>query len=625
MLLLLLGCSQSTPPIVPPNLHDTIPPSPPARFAADSASTSTIALSWIASGDDSTLGTAAVCEIRMSRERLTDTTSIRGIPVAAPRPLAAGTRQIATVDGLESGVDYYFAIRSGDEIPNWSPYAYLGPVSTLPDTIPPARVTDLRCVRGDSTSLTFWWAAPGDDGNQGRAARYDIRYSTTEITPQNFADALAAPSPINIFTAGVVQDIKLTHLLPRTTYYIALRVYDDVANVSMLSNCAHSQTDRGFKNWRVTTDGHGDANSIQAGIDSARSGETVFIAPGTYHEAINFKGKAVSVVSEQGYAVTTVDATGTQKATVTFATGESHGSLIEGLTVTGGSKGGILIDHTSPTIRRNRICDNPEGGGVSIHGFPYGLGPSPVYSPVIEYNVIENNTQQQNGGGIGADGLTCLRLIGNIIRRNRTLMGDGGGLNLDTWADDSLIEDNDFYDNIAGDHAGAIAVGGRPGGSTTVCIQFNRVFRNVAYFKSGAGGGGGALWLLDTKALVQRNTFVGNTIATATVGSGTAFSLQTGGAPRFIRNIIAYQGQGSVVHCQNGVAPHFEDNIFWSNNGVLTSTACAQLDSLAGSVDIDPLLCDPGSGDLRVSVRSPALLYRGSAVGAYSEAGCSSQ
>ncbi len=54
-------------------------------------------------------------------------------------------------------------------------------VSFTVDTTPPANVTDLSVSTATTNSLTLTWTAPGDDGNNGTAAEYDIRYATSNI------------------------------------------------------------------------------------------------------------------------------------------------------------------------------------------------------------------------------------------------------------------------------------------------------------------------------------------------------------------------------------------------------------------------------------------------------------
>ncbi len=50
--------------------------------------------------------------------------------------------------------------------------------------------------------------------------------------------------------------------------------------------------------------------SIQTAIDNAMDTDEIVVAPGTYFETINFLGKAISLRSSDGAAVTTIDGTG---------------------------------------------------------------------------------------------------------------------------------------------------------------------------------------------------------------------------------------------------------------------------------------------------------------------------
>src|SRR6267142_5555878 len=93
----------------------------------------------------------------------------------------------------------------------------------------------------------------------------------------------------------------------------------------------------------------GDQPTIQQAINAAANGDTVLVAPGTYNENINFFGKAITLKSSEGAAVTTILGTGTGSV-VRFATAEGADSKIEGLTIRGGSAftgGGIFVLNSS--------------------------------------------------------------------------------------------------------------------------------------------------------------------------------------------------------------------------------------------------------------------------------------
>jgi len=94
------------------------------------------------------------------------------------------------------------------------------------------------CVAADVTpkSVTLYWTAPGDDGQSGRAFRYDLRYSTTSFSKYNWqyaAEATTEPPPGH---PGMVQSCTITGLQPNTTYYFAIKTVNEANNWSELSN-----------------------------------------------------------------------------------------------------------------------------------------------------------------------------------------------------------------------------------------------------------------------------------------------------------------------------------------------------------------------------------------------------
>jgi len=110
------------------------------------------------------------------------------------------------------------------------------------DTIPPAAVTDLTIQKVKSNSVTLSWTATGDDGNIGQASAYDLRYSTSAITDDNFEDATKVENPPTPQVAGSPEVFTVTNLTPQMAYYFALKVLDEVPNISEISNVVNAIT-----------------------------------------------------------------------------------------------------------------------------------------------------------------------------------------------------------------------------------------------------------------------------------------------------------------------------------------------------------------------------------------------
>jgi parallel beta-helix repeat protein len=154
--------------------------------------------------------------------------------------------------------------------------------------------------------------------------------------------------------------------------------------------------------------------TIQAGIDAAVNGDTVLVADGIYkgdaNKNLDFEGKAITVISENGPFATIIDCQGDGRGFY-FHSGEGQGSVVSGFTITNGksvgiSGAGIDISSSSPVIRNNVISNNQ---GV-------GIGTRSASNPLIQENII-----YENSGGIAIWG-SQPNITGNFIRKNS---GDG--------------------------------------------------------------------------------------------------------------------------------------------------------------------------------------------------------
>ncbi|MCD9025943.1 fibronectin type III domain-containing protein [Cohnella silvisoli] len=110
------------------------------------------------------------------------------------------------------------------------------------DTTAPGMVSNLAVSSPTPTSLNLSWTAPGDDGTTGTAASYDIRYSTSAITPANWASAAQLSGEPSPAAAGTIQSMIVNGLSESTTYFFALKTSDEVPNLSALSNVASGTT-----------------------------------------------------------------------------------------------------------------------------------------------------------------------------------------------------------------------------------------------------------------------------------------------------------------------------------------------------------------------------------------------
>jgi len=228
--------------LLPP---DTMPPAAVVNLAAGSPTSGSITLTWTAPGDDGSSGTASQYDIRYSTSAINESNwALVTQATGEPTPLLAGTAQSFVVTGLNPNTTYYFALKTADEVPNWSGISNSPSAKTLllPDTTPPAAVVNLGAGSPTSGSITLTWTAPGDDGSTGTAFQYDIRYSKSPINEANWTSAIQASGEPTPLPARSAQSFVVTGLNRNTTYYFALKTADEVHNWSGISNSPSAKT-----------------------------------------------------------------------------------------------------------------------------------------------------------------------------------------------------------------------------------------------------------------------------------------------------------------------------------------------------------------------------------------------
>ncbi len=129
-------------------------------------------------------------------------------------------------------------VRLTCEDPRWTKLAELEIYPALPgdDTTPPAQVADLEVTDTSLSAAVLTWTTPGDDGWEGTATAYDLRYATFPLNPADFELATPAADVPTPWEGGLPETYVLGELQPGTQYWVALKAVDDVGNWSSMSN-----------------------------------------------------------------------------------------------------------------------------------------------------------------------------------------------------------------------------------------------------------------------------------------------------------------------------------------------------------------------------------------------------
>jgi parallel beta-helix repeat protein/predicted outer membrane repeat protein len=274
--------------------------------------------------------------------------------------------------------------------------------------------------------------------------------------------------------------IRVAGLASETTYYLMVEAADRAGNPTTDNNsgACYSFTTTGAGLIRVPQD----YPTIQLAIDASWDGGLVLIDDGVYtgdgNRDIDFKGKAITVTSKNGPEKCIIDCQSTEDELhrgFEFHSGEGSGSVLAGVTITGGDApdglggaikcvqssptilgcilrgnaawlqgGGIYCEQASPTIQNCRVADNVILLHASIWTGGGGIYAWQDSSPRVSNCIISGNRGPAKGGGICVEGSGELTIT-NCTITNNTAWVQGGGI----YCNQGTITNCILWNNLA--------------------------------------------------------------------------------------------------------------------------------------------------------------------------------
>jgi hypothetical protein len=362
---------------------------------------------------------------------------------------------------------------------------------------------------------SFWLEAVPDKGSStGEINEVIIRVDTTTLSHGEYTCELT------IFDANAINS-------PRTVL-IKLHVADDM---------------------RVPED----FLTIQEAIDAVGDGSTIIVADGVYtgtgNKNIRFKGKAITVRSENGPANCIIDCENNGRGFI-FGTYEEYDSVLDGFTIINGYStgfgGGICIGNSSPKIINCKVinCQSTAFYGGGIYCF--------TGSPIISHCEIKGNSSDREGGGIHLNKSTPAIIENCTIVNNSAKKG--GGV--------TVRNDNGYFATIRN------------------CL----IRDNYSY-----SVGGGVL-LRATSTRIYNCTVVNNE---ASVGGGICFDCTTNRTPT-LKNSILWNNTPDQIYYSYPVSRITYNDVQGGWSGT-------------GNIDADPLFVDAANNDYYLHSDSPCI------------------
>jgi len=323
-----------------------------------------------------------------------------------------------------------------------------------------------------------------------------------------------------------------------------------------------------------------DQPTIQAGIDAAGDGGTVYVEPDTYsgpgNRDIDFAGMNVTLVSTDGPGSTVIDGEGAYHAFY-FHTYEETTCVVEGLTIRncGADYGGAMrLQNASPTIRNCVFASNTVwSGGGAVHV-------SSECDARFEACTFTGNHADSYGGAVYLEG--SYGSFTNCTFNGNTTDGWGAALHLRSIAETSFT-DCDFTGNVAGQYGGAV-----------YSLDAESPFTGCAFVANEASVAG-AVYLQSSfnPPVFTRCSFVDNDGCGIRINSAD---------PVITQCIFAFDRSNRGILCTGIGEPTITHSVSFGN--ALSDSLCG---NHVSNLFEDPLLCGYSYGDIDLCGNSPCL------------------